>query len=409
MTERSAGPRGAPVVAGVVLVIGVVATLVLAGIHLEMLRGGTGGDVSIALLAPAMLAYATLGWTILRHHPGHRVGWVLLASVPMVDTVFLGFTVPGTGVPEMVSALMIWLALVLFAPAVLMAFPALGVLFPDGHLPGRSWRLPLGLVAGTAIAGGLMVAFAPGVIDTTLPPNPFGLPFLPEALRGLGTMLGLVSIVAGSVLAIASVAVRLRRSRTIEREQMKWMLGAITIVAFVTVPTLVGGEVPDWLSVVSSLSLVLIPAAATVAILRYRLYEIDRLISRTLGWAIVTGLLAAVFAGAVVGLQAALARFIPGSSIAVAASTLLVLALFQPLRGRVQRGVDRRFNRSSYDAQAAADEFAGRLRGLVDLGGVHDALLGTVAEALEPRTESLWIRGAGDLASATGPTTTAAS
>jgi hypothetical protein len=132
-----------------------------------------------------------------------------------------------------------------------------------------------------------------------------------------------------------------------------------------------------------------------VAILRYRLYEIDRLVSRTIGWAIVTGVLGVVFVCLVVTLQAVLAPFTRESTLAVAASTLVAFGLFQPLRRRVQRTVDRRFDRARYDGQRTTDAFAERLRNEVDLGTIRTSLAATANEAVRPSGSALWLRSRG--------------
>src|SRR5262249_19672407 len=160
-----------------------------------------------------------------------------------------------------------------------------------------------------------------GVVDANLPANPVGLPFLPEGLRPAAAFLTFPILIVASVLAIASVAVRFTRGRGLERQQMKWMLASITLVALCTLSTF-AGPTPEVVNVAASLSLVAIPLAVTMAVLRYRLYEIDRIVSRTIGWAIVTGTLVVVFATGVVGLQAALTGITNGQTIAVAASTL---------------------------------------------------------------------------------------
>jgi hypothetical protein len=152
------------------------------------------------------------------------------------------------------------------------------------------------------------------------------------------------------------------------------------------------GASSDLLSIATSVSIGLIPAATTLAILRYRLFDIDRVVSRTIAWAIVTGILVLVFAGGVVAIQAALAGFTQGQTLAVAASTLIAFALLQPLGRRVQRAVDRRFDRARYDAQRTADAFAARLRSEVDLGSLRGALLATTDGAVHPEAAAVWLR-----------------
>ena len=133
------------------------------------------------------------------------------------------------------------------------------------------------------------------------------------------------------------------------------------------------------------------PVAIAIAILRYRLFEIDRIVSRTIGWAVVTGVLVAVFAAGVVLLQAALAPFTNENTIAVAGSTLVAFALFQPLRRRVQRAVDRRFDRARYDGQRTVDAFAEHLRSDVDLGSLRTSLAATADQAVRPASASVWL------------------
>jgi hypothetical protein len=157
---------------------------------------------------------------------------------------------------------------------------------------------------------------------------------------------------------------------------------------------LAAGTSPTIFDVLAVASLSLPAIAVGVAILRYHLFEIDRIISRTLSWAVVTGLLGAVFVGLVVGLQALSANVTKSNTLAVAASTLVVAALFQPLRRRVQGAVDRRFNRARYDAQRTTDAFAAQLRDEVDLARLRVALVDTVEEAVRPASASVWLRSA---------------
>ena len=206
------------------------------------------------------------------------------------------------------------------------------------------------------------------------------------------------------VLSAASLVIRLRRSSGVEREQLKWLTAAAGVVAAIFLVGMLASVVtgslwaktsPDWLNVLDSLSaytFLLIPVAIGIAILRYRLYDIDRIISRTLGYAIVTIILGATFAVLVLGLQA-LARPLVGSSqVAVAVSTLAVAALFGPLRVRVQQTVDRRFYRSRYDAVQLSEGLAARLRDRFDVDSVSGELASTAHAALGPQGISVWLR-----------------
>jgi hypothetical protein len=247
-----------------------------------------------------------------------------------------------------------------------------------------------------------MIPLSPG----TYPPsaqNPLALGGLVgQSLALLNTVSTPVGIVA-LVGVIASLLVRYRRSVGIERAQIKWfaVVGVVVILAvLVAIPT--GGFTSGLLAVVGTVAWVvaligmaMIPLAIGIAVLRYRLFEIDRIISRSIGWGVLTVILGGVFVGLVLGLQTVLAPFTGSNELAVAGSTLLVFSLFQPVRRRVQGLVDRRFNRARYDAQAAVDAFSVRLRDEVDLEILQGSLLTLVEATLEPTTTSLWLREAG--------------
>jgi hypothetical protein len=243
------------------------------------------------------------------------------------------------------------------------------------------------------------------VIPNTVVDNPFGAAGFTgsEAFWTIGIVLIFASLPAALLLAVAAVIVRLRRSEGIERAQLKWFVAAIFAVgSFVTLAFVDGGldiglaagTNPTFFDVLAVASLSLPPIAVGVAILRYHLFEIDRIISRTLSWALVTGLLGAVFVGIVVGLQALSTKVTGTNTLAVAASTLVVAAAFQPLRRRVQVGVDRRFNRARYDAERTTDAFAAQLRDEVDLARLSAALVETVNEAVRPASATVWLRSA---------------
>jgi hypothetical protein len=243
----------------------------------------------------------------------------------------------------------------------------------------------------------------PGPIDgapTIL--NPFGVTALEPWLDTFDSVATLIALPV-FVGAFAAVAVRFRRGTSVERQQIKWLL-AVALVAAVAFPlTFIGGKLST-ISIVPTLAmyvgfgaLIALPLAIGIAILRYRLYEIDRLVSRTIGWAVVTGVLAVVFVALVVTLEAVLAPLTKENTLAVAASTLIAFALFQPLRRRVQRTVDRRFDRARYDGQRTVDAFAGRLRTEVDLPTLREALAATADEAVRPSTAIVWLaKGGGD-------------
>ena len=202
-------------------------------------------------------------------------------------------------------------------------------------------------------------------------------------------------LIVGFAAAVVAVVVRYRRADEVERHQLKWLIAvaAVAAVAFPVAFIVPPSPVADAAFLAGLLALLALPLAIGIAILRYRLYDIDRIISRTIGWAVVSGLLVGAFAILVVGLQAALTGVTQGETLAVAASTLVAFALFQPVRRTVQRAVDRRFDRSRYDAQLTADAFAERLRDEVDLDTLAAELERTVSSAIRPTAASLWLPG----------------
>jgi hypothetical protein len=237
----------------------------------------------------------------------------------------------------------------------------------------------------------------PGLIADTTFENPFGVAGIEPVLDVL--QLPNVFGVALFVGAIASVAIRYRRAGRVERQQLKWLIGAtaLSVVAWsvVTIGQAVGASTVmtiGWIFALLCFSA--LPIAIGIAVLRYRLYEIDRIISRSIAWAVVTGVLVSVFAAGVVALQPALAWFTQGETVAVAVSTLVAATLFQPLRRRVQRAVDQRFDRTTYDAQRTVEAFAERLRDEVALDAVVADLHETVGASIRPSSLGLWLRPA---------------
>jgi hypothetical protein len=248
----------------------------------------------------------------------------------------------------------------------------------------------------------LFVPLAPGTYPAGVQ-NPLVVGGLGGQLVGLITTVSTPVGIVALVCVIASLLLRYRRAHGVERAQIKWfaVAGVGVILAFLVV-VLTGGFTTGPLAIVGAvawsaaiLGMAAIPLAIGVAILRYRLYEIDRLISRSIGWGVLTVILGAVFVGLVLGLQALLAPFTGSNELAVAGSTLLVFSLFQPVRRRVQALVDRRFNRRRYDAQVAVDAFSARLRDEVDLEILQRSLVTLVEATLEPTTTSLWLRDPG--------------
>jgi hypothetical protein len=220
--------------------------------------------------------------------------------------------------------------------------------------------------------------------------TPFGVH--PAAVSDTAIAVGLAGLLGCVVLAVWSLLVRARRGTSVERQQIKWLAYAGCLVAATLAPSTIlslsTGTAARIAEGALMVAIVTVPVAVAVAVLKYRLYDIDRVISRTLAYAIVTGLLAGIYAGLVL-LATQVFRF--HSTVAVAASTLAVAALFNPLRRRVQHVIDRRFNRARYDADRTVAAFAARLKDEVDLDSIRDDLAGAVHQALEPAHVSVWI------------------
>jgi hypothetical protein len=237
----------------------------------------------------------------------------------------------------------------------------------------------------------LLAPLSPGPLEEAGIDNPLGLGGPAGRVAAVLTLAGIVLHWLSLPPAAVCVVLRFRSSRGVERQQMRWVAaGAAGAVAGLLLGLPSGlGFLPNWISYVVFLALLCPPLAIGVAVLRYRLYDLDRLISRTLTYGLLTVLLGLGYAGAVLGLG----RLLPeGSSLVVAAATLAAAALFQPLRRRVQQLVDRRFNRRCYDAVRTVDGFATRLRGQVDLDALHGELLAVVDQTMQPTRASLWLR-----------------
>ena len=346
------------------------------------------------------VTYPVIGWLIASRQPRNPIGWIfLVVGLSQASTGFFGqyaayglVTRPGS-LPG--ADLASWVGAWSWAPGFAGVFLML-LLFPDGSLPSRRWRpiLGLGLVSG----GMIMTANAVGswgyrglalLIGSTL--DTASDPALGLLLAVVNIGLILLSLVG--LAAIVSLAIRFRRAEAVERQQIKWFAAAGALeVALLLLTTLF--SIPYPFDVLAAILVVpLVPIATVVAILRYRLYAIDRIVSRTISYLVVVAVLAAVFVAVVLGLQRLLSSFTDESPVAVAGSTLVAFALFQPLLRRVQRRVDWRFDRSRYEADRAIAGFAGRLRDIVDLEAARSEVLDLVDSTIRPSRARLWIRG----------------
>ena len=351
-----------------------------------------------------LAAFATVGAVVAARHPHNSVGWLCLAvgflgSLNALAAAYATYTYvtrPGS-LPGGLA--MAWLSLWLsYAWGLTVTF--LPLLFPSGRPPTPRWRPVAWAAALILVATCVAAAITPGPMDQQQqwPRNPLGIESAAAALQRADQSLTL-GLVVVMVLCAASLLVRFRRAQGIERQQLKWFSYAIALFALVFVAylltTLQWGE---WLSntasdVVFGIGYGLIPVSAGIAILRYRLYDIDRVINRSLVYGLLTALLGGIYMGVIL-LCGQLFGGITDDppSWAIAGATLAVAALFQPARRRIQALVDRRFNRRKYDTAQIIQAFSTRLRDQVDLDTLTTDLLTVVDQTVEPTTSSLWLR-----------------
>jgi hypothetical protein len=366
---------------------------------------GTVGGFSLSLV---LFSPPVVGLLITWRRAGNAIGWLLLA-IGLAWALADSSTYSDYGVrlhPGSLPAATLPGAIgnALWLPAIGLTGTFLILLFPDGHLPGRRWRWVAYGSAFVMGVGTLGLTFAPGDMadagyqGTT---NPLGIDALGGVLRAIQYIIVMLpAVIAASA---AGMIVRYRRSRGVERLQLRWLTAAAAAVAviYATVFALSvllspnSDAPPAWLAAAQAIGLMstcLIPIAIGFAVLRYRLYDIDVIIRRTLVYTALLVTLAALYVGGVAVLGMTF-RAVTGlsSSLAVTVSTLAVAAGFQPLRSRIRRAVDRRFYRAAYDAQAAVDAFSGQLRQQIDLDVLADRLLATVRETVEPRSASVWL------------------
>jgi hypothetical protein len=363
--------------------------------------GFAGGSLAIALSG---LSYIAVGALIARRRPDNPLPWVLvaiglLASTGNAAQTLVDVAIHQHGADARPPVLVHWYTEWFWVPWIFLQFVVLPLLFPTGRVLSAAWRPVLKSAVAVIVVLTVMAMLQQELqLGTDDNPsgsldNPFGL--LPY--RDLDDLIEvmLVPLAALTALAMSSLVLRFRRSAGAERGQMKVvvfavMLGfvAMVVAAVIPNPQDFRGHEPVIFS--------LVPVAIGVAVLRYRLYDIDRLISRTVGYALVTLVLVSIYAGTVLVLGGTI-RALTGqdSALVVAASTLAAAAAFRPVRIRVQRVVERRFNRTSYDAQQAVERFGSRLRTDLDLGGVTADMVAVANEVLRPAHVSLWIPGGG--------------
>jgi hypothetical protein len=351
------------------------------------------------------VAFSLVGAVVGSRRPENPIGWLfcaigVLAAIVLLSSEYAAYALLAQPDSLPGGLAMVWIRAWVWVPYVGL-FVLLFLVFPDGWPQSRALRWFTSLVLFVIAYGTVLAAFSPGPIDAIggAVDNPLGM----EALRGVGTnsAVGPVETVLYvlGIVAAASLFGRMRRARGVEHQQLKWF-------AYATV-VLVGGVVlgftvseatgVSWLGeigfVLRMVGLAGLPMAIGIAVLRYRLYNIDQIINRTLVYGTLTATLLALYFGGIVVLQR-LFVLLTGekSTVAIVASTLLIAALFNPLRRRIQGFIDRRFYRRKYDARKTLEAFSAQLRNETDLEALSDDLVGVVRETMQPAHVSLWLR-----------------
>jgi len=377
----------------VLLLGGAVVLLLVAAVPLALLAHE---PASLGLVALDLL-FAAVGLVVASRQPANSIGWILIAvalgAVLGSDGAFWAlraYHLDHHGLP--LSRFAVALAPLAWA-SILLLLPLPIMLFPDGRVPRGRWRSPFWgyVTVASVFAVSLLWDDVDAFTKRTIAVDSNGqLTTMGGSQHGAAAVVNIVGIVAYVAFFLAAAArqlLRYRRSVGVERQQLKWLLSGGTVSVF---GLLIAAQASNS-SPLSALfvAVVALPLSMGVAILRYRLYEIDRLISRTISYALLTG----VLVGAFVGLVLLTTHVLPFSSpVGVAASTLAAAALFDPLRKRVQRLVDRRFNRARYDAEVILAGFSGRIRDEVELDAIREQLLAAAVVSLAPTHASIWIR-----------------
>ncbi len=394
-TARGARPRRWPAALAWALA-GLTVLALMPGFWLAELVWSTGwepraSNATVGAVILVTVSAATVGAVLAGRRPRHPVGWLLLGvglALPMsllvqayVDYGLLarpgslpaarylaGFSNGTVGI--------VWLACAGFVL----------LLTPTGSLPSPRWRWWAGVAAAAPVVTVLAAVVQPDPLAPDYLGNPLAVPALARILQ-VPRVTGIVIVVVSLLVGAGSLVGRFRRARGVERLQLRWLALAAALLLVALVAGFLGKDEVVFASM--ALGVALLPLATGAAILRYRLYDLDRIVSRTLAYGLLTVLLGGAYAGVVLGLGQLLGR---GSSLVVAAATLAVAAVFQPARRRIQQLVDRRSNRRRYDAARTIAAFSARLRQQVDLDTLTTELVGVVEGAMQPTSVSLWLR-----------------
>ena len=368
----------------------------LGGAYLWEVTGTSadGSSLENLLTGLAFLSFPAMGALIASRRPANAIGWLLL-GIGLIASLLIasmgyavyGLTTNEQGAPG--ATLAAWFVAWLWFPLISTIPTFLPLLFPTGSPPSPRWR-PVAWLTGAL----LVIVTLPAMVEGRLAeddydvPNPIGIASLGDTEEQLFTLVGPVLLLAIG-LSLASLIVRYRRGSILERQQLKWI--ALAVAVFLVLTILEDGFGLGVPVLIFPLTLMALPVSMAIAVLKYRLYEIDRIISRTVAYGALTAILASGYLAVILVLQS----FMPvddDSPLLVAISTLAVVAAFGPLRVRVQRVVDRRFNRTNYDAQQTVDAFGRRIRAEVELESLTRDLTGVIGRTMHPRHVSVWLK-----------------
>jgi hypothetical protein len=401
VSPRAASRLGLSLCAFSVALVPVMLTFVILSLGVRLPPGAQGPDTPL-FLAPMVLAWASVGAVVVSRRPGNPIGWLFCGvgiglAVTGASYAYALYALYGVaeGLPMGTTAA--WLSSWLFIISVFVGPVFLFYLFPDGRFLSRGWRIFALLLLGVAAVSIASDTLRPDMFRDSFPgfTNPVGVGGAAGSVLGALDDAGQTFVGPSVTLgAAAAMTARFRSAGGSERQQLKWVAYVATLTGLAVPAALISGHGP--LAFIA-FSLVLaglfaIPVAAGVAILRYRLYDIDAVINRTLVYGALTATLAVIYIGSVLLLQLLLSGLTQDSGLAVAASTLAVAAVFRPARSWIQQAVDRRFYRRKYDAARTLERFGARLRDEVDLDALGSELRGVVTETMQPASVSLWLR-----------------
>ena len=384
-----------------VAAIAIVVVLIALLVALVILRNAGGVSLSDFFFSFTAATFTIVGAVIVWRRPGNAVGWAfaavgLLWAAGDLATAYAHYGMVPTDKQLPLVTLAAWYGEWFWPLWLLTIFGVIPLLFPTGRPLNRRWRGALifllgygGVVSGAAMLEDRLDIAGPGPAL----PNPIGIDGFHDIEFGAFAFLTFPLLLVAMVIGLTAIAVRFRQARGEERQQLKWFAFAVaaTVVEFAVqiVADAILGVDSQFLA---AIAMSFVPGAAAIAILRYRLYDVDVVINRTLVYATLTAVLAAAYVGLVFGFQSLLAPVTEESDLAIAASTLAVAGLFRPVRTRVQAFIDRRFYRSKVDAQQTLERFTDELRDEVDLGALSSRLTGVVADTMQPTHVSLWLK-----------------